>query len=282
MRFDQVLLSGASTIKLFDLRNPRSTPYTARTIDGLGPTEVDVTLAQTSQGAGIYIGRREQLREITVNAYLNPNYLQGESPDQLREDIYLLRPVKEDLSLDFRLMFEGVEVATTPVYIKRVDISPFSKDTTLQIVLSSTSGYFHMNSGIELTDPPLSTTTPVFVNEGTSTTGFKLTVQFSDTVDAFGLAMSAPSSKLLLKKLPLDAALFLGGDIVEIDTTIGSRGIWFTRNNVRQSALAALTEDSAWLTLYPGDNYLTVIQDPVAPPKIIWKKLSHTPKYLGV
>lgn len=282
MKFDQVLLSGASTIKLFDLRNPRSTPYTARTIDGLGPTEVDVTLAQTSQGAGIYIGRREQLREITVNAYLNPNYLVGESPEQLREDIYLLRPVKEDLSLDFRLMFEGVEVATTPVYVKRVDVSPFSKDTVLQIVLSSTSGYFQSNGPVVLTNPDLSKTAPVFVNEGTSTAGFKLTVEFADTVDAFGFTMTAPTSSFLLQKLPLDGALFLGGDIVEINTSIGSRGVWFTRGGVRKSALAALTQDSTWPTLYPGENNLTVVQDPVAPPKVIWRELSHIPKYLGV
>lgn len=282
MRFDQVLLSGATTIKLFDLRNPRSTSYTARTIDGLGPTEVDVTLAQTSQGSGIYIGRREQLREITINAFLNPNYLVGESPEQLREDIYLLRPVKEDLSLDFRLMFNGVEVATTPVYVKRVEVSPFSKETVLQITLASTSGYLHAVGPVSLTNPNMSKTAPIFVNEGTSTTGFNLTVEFTDVVNSFGLHTTAPSSKLVLNKLPNDGALFLGGDTVEIGTEIGSRGIWFTRAGVRKSALAALSEDSTWLTLYPGDNTLQVTQLPVSPSNFIWKKLEHVPKYLGV
>lgn len=282
MRFDQVLLTGSETIKLFDLRSPRSTPYTARTIEGLGPTDVDVTLAQTSQGAGIYIGRREQLREITINAYLNPNYLVGEAPEQLRDAIYLLRPVKEDLSLDFRLMLNNVEVATTPVYVKRVEIAPFSKDTTLQIVLASTSGYLHRPDPVVLTDPDFDLANPIFTNEGTSTTGFTLEVEFTDVVDAFGLYTIAPSSKMMLEKLPLDGALFLGGDILEINTAIGSRYVRFTRGGVTQSALAALTEDSTWLTLYPGENQLVVEQDPASPPKFIWKRFEHVPKYLGV
>lgn len=282
MRFDQVLLTGSETITLFDLKSPRSTPYTARTIEGLGPTDVDVTLAQTSQGAGIYIGRREQLREITINAYLNPDYLVGQTPEQLREAIYLLRPVKEDLSLDFRLMLNGAEVATTPVYVKRVESSTFDKDTILQIVLSSTSGYFHRSTPVVVENPETSLMYPIFVNEGTSTTGFKLTVEFTGVVDSFGLAISSPSAKFQLDKLPLDAALFLGGDVLEIDTSIGSRSIRFTRGGVTRSALAALTEDSTWLSLYPGENRLETILDPVSPPSFVWKRFEHVPKYLGV
>lgn len=282
MRFDQILLRGATTIKLFDLKVPRSTSYTARAIDGLGPTEVDVTLAQTSQGTGIYVGRREQLREITVNAYLNPNYLVGESPEQLREDIYLLRPVKEDLSLDFVLVFNGVEVATTPVYVKRVEIAPFSKDTVLQIVLASTSGYLHALGPITLLNPAFDKANPVMVNEGSTSSGFKFTVEFTDIVNSFGFSMEQPSSHLLLKKLPLDGALFLGGDVLTIDTAIGSRSITFVRGGTTRSALAALTEDSTWLSLYPGENQLHTTQDPVAPLNFVWKKFEHTPKFLGV
>ena len=282
MRFDQVLLTGSETITLFDLRNPRSTSYVTRTIDGLGPTEVNVTLAQTSQGSGIYIGRREQLRDITINGYLNPDYLIGESPEQLREAVYLMRPVKEDLSLDFRLMLNGVEIARTPVYVKRVEVAPFSKDTTFQIILASTSGYFHSNLPSVIVDPTFDQLHPTLINEGSATTGFKLSVEFTGVVDAFGFTVSAPSSKMVLQKLPNDGALFLGGDILDIDTTIGSRSIKFTRGGITKSALAALTEDSTWLALYPGENFLTTIQNPGSTPRFVWKRFEHVPKYLGV
>lgn len=281
MKFDQIILTGSTSITLFDLKSPRSTPYVARTIDGLGPTEVDVTLAQTSQGAGIYVGRREQLRDITINAHLNTNYLVGQTPEMLREAIYLLRPVKDDMSLDFRLMLDGNEVATTPVYVKRVEIVPFSKETTLQIVLASTSGFFHGHL-TTLLDPTTSKTDPIFTNLGTVSTGFRLEVQFTGSMNEFGLRQFFPTYEFVLKKAAADPYLFTTGDLLVIDTNIGKREVKLTRAGVTTSVLGKLTQDSTWISLYPGDNQLKTLNVPTTPLVFIWKKFEHTPKYQGV
>lgn len=282
MKFDQIVLSGASeSIVLFDHKQPRSTPYTARTIEGLGPTDVDVTLAQTSQGTGIYIGRREQLREITCNVYLNPNYTIGQTPETLREDVYLLRPGNEDLSLDFRLMLNGVEVAMTPVYVKRVEVSPFSKDTMLQIVLASTSGTFKRRAPVSLSYPAIDKVHPIFVNEGSTETGFKLQVEFTGPVTAFGLRQTNPASEMIMNKIFVDPYLFTTGDMVEINTNIGQRGVWLTRGGVKTSKIASLSPQSSWLSLYPGPNELTTLPILGGTP-FNWKLIEHTPKYKGV
>lgn len=282
MKFDQVVLSGATeSIVLFDHKQPRSTPFTARTIDGLGPTDVDVTLAQTSQGTGIYIGRREQLREITCNVYLNPNYTNGQTPETLREVVYLLRPGNEDLSLDFRLMLNGVEVAMTPVYVKRVEISPFSKDTLLQIVLASTSGTFKKRAPVSLPYPAIDKVRPIFVNEGSTETGFKLEIEFTGPVTSFGLRQSMPSNKMQMNKVFADPYLFTTGDVVEIDTNIGQRGVWLTRGGIRTSKISSLSPESTWLSLYPGKNELTTLPVSGGTP-FNWKLFEHTPKYKGV
>ena len=281
MKFDQVILGGSSTIVLFDHKRPRTTPYTSRTIDGLGPTDVDVTLAQTSQGTGIYIGRREQLREITCNVYLNPDYTSGQTPETLREDIYNLRPTNDDLSLDFILMLNGVEVAMTPVYVKRVEISPFSKDTLLQIVLASTSGTFKKRAPVSLPYPTIDKVRPIFVNEGSTETGFKLEIEFTGPVTSFGLRQSMPSNKMQMNKVFADPYLFTTGDVVEIDTNIGQRGVWLTRGGVRTSKISSLSPESTWLSLYPGSNELTTLPVLGGTP-FNWKLFEHTPKYKGV
>lgn len=94
---------------------------------------MDVTPAQTSGGTGVYIGRREQLREIVANISMNPNYFVGETVEALREELYLMNPVNEDASW-IRLMFEGAEVAIASSLL-RVETAVFSKDTILQLVL---------------------------------------------------------------------------------------------------------------------------------------------------
>ena len=284
MKFDQIVLSGATeSIVLFDHKQPRSTPYTARTIDGLGPTDVDVTLAQTSQGTGIYIGRREQLREITANIFFNPNYFLGQTPESLREEIYLLRPGNDDLSLDFRLLLNGIEVAMTPVYVKRVEVAPFSKDSILQIVLASTSGYFHQRDPEVLTNPDLDKVLPTFVNKGSVETGFKLIMEFTGQVTSFGLHQSYPTNELSMVRGIAPAYLFTAGDVVEINTNIGERGIWLKRGAAAPvSIINRLTNASTWLSLYPGENQIRVATNVPGFTGFTWRSIEHTPKFKGV
>lgn len=283
MKFDQIILTGSKSITLFDLNSPRSTPYTARTIEGLDPTDVDVTLAQTSGGTGVYIGRREQLREIVANISMNPNYFVGETVEALREELYLMNPVNEDASLDFRLMFEGDEVAIAPVYIKRVETAVFSKDTILQLVLASTSGVFKRRNPISVTDPPLDKVNPVFNNAGTAMTGFRVEVDILADTTKFGLRQAVPTDEITIQKVPDEPNLLLAGDRLVIDTNIGYRGVWRKRAGVTTSLIGSMTMESTWLSLYPGDNTLEVLLDPATHASTIdWALYEHTPSYRGV
>lgn len=284
MKFDQIILTGTKSITLFDLKNPRSTPYTAKTIDGLDPTDIDVTLAQASSGAGIYIGRREQLREMTFNVYLNPDYSIGQTPDLLREELYLMNPVNEDLSLDLRLMLNAEEVAMTPVYIKRTETAAFSKDTVVQLVLASTSGTFKKR--VPVVDPDvleLDKTFPVLHNAGSAMSGFRVELDILATVNRVGFLMTNPNNEMWLEKVSTYPNLLLAGDKLVIDTNIGQRGVWRIRAGDTDSLMSALPATSTWLTLYPGDNTLEVVTDPGPnATSFNWVKYEHQPKYRGV
>lgn len=284
MKFDQIILTGTKSITLFDLKNPRSTPYTAKTIDGLDPTDIDVTLAQASSGAGIYIGRREQLREMTFNVHLNPDYSIGQTPDLLREELYLMNPVNDDLSLDLRLMLEGVEIAMTPVYIKRTEAAAFSKDTIVQLVLASTSGTFKKREPIE--DPDilrLDKVHPVLHNAGSAMSGFRVELDILATVNRIGFLMTNPSNEMWLEKVSTYPDMLLGGDTLIVDTNIGQRGVWRVRDGVTDSLMSSLPATSTWLTLLPGDNILEVVTDPGPnATSFNWVSYQHQPKYRGV
>lgn len=277
MKFDKIILTGTTSITLFDLRNPRSTPYTTRTIDGLSPTEVGVALAQNVDGGGLYIGRRPMLREITVNASLNPDYRNGQTPESLREDIYRLVPANEDSSLDFRLLLDGVDVAMTPVYVKLVEVSPFSKDTLFRIVMASTSEYLYRKIPLLDTNPSQGlNVTPTFVNVGSAPTGFKLKFKLHGSMTEWALRRAVPSEEIRIKHP------FMLDDIVEINTNIGSRGVWLTRSGVRSSLIGKLTPQSTWIMLKSGQNPFVVEKGPLDNHSFAWESLEYNPKYLGV
>lgn len=274
MKFDKVILSGSKDITLFDHRDPLSSPYVTQAIDGLAPTEADVSINQTTLGAGIFIGRRPQLREITCNIHLNPNYSAGETPESLRERIYRLRAINDDGSLTLRLIYKNEEVARTSVYIKRIELAPFAKETIMQLVLSSPSEYLYREQKVVLAAPTFSKSNPILPNEGSAPTGFYLSVKITSPIDAFGFKRANNKQEIRFTHP------FLANDILEFNTTIGSRGAWLTRGGVRTSLLGAMTATSVWLDLYPEETPLVGIannQD-----KFDWLKYEYQPKYLGV
>ena len=276
MLFDQVILSGNSDIVLFDRNDPLSSPYVSRTIDGLGPTEANVNLAQDTRGAGLYLGRRPSLREIVCNIHMNPDYTIGENPSSLRERLYLMRSNTRDGSLTFKLMLNNVEVARTPVYIKRTELTPFAKENLLQLILSSPDANFHRPTDHITVSPSFAKDVAVLPNEGSAPVGFYLKVEFTNTMNAFGLIRSGDELGLVIYNT------FNANDILEIDTRIGTRGVWLTRAGVKSSLLGNMTAASSWLTLFPGDTDFTVVQGTSNPQSFTWLTYQHQPQYLGV
>lgn len=282
MQFDKIILSGSNSITLFDHRDPLSTPYVTRTVDGLGPTEADVSLARTAQGPGIYLGRRPQLRVITFNLNLNPNYFEGETPETLRERIYNLRSNRPDNALLLSLYSDDVEVANTPVYVKRVEVSPFAKDNLMQLTLESPDEYLKRPTDYSIQIPSnASKTEPVFTNIGSAPTGFRLQVWFNDIgMYSFGLIRGEQEEYLTLTHR------FFSGDILEIDTRIGSRGVWHSKDSDGHTynILGSLDSNSTWLQLHPGPNSFQLFQDSSVPAttNFTWGQLTYKPQYLGV
>lgn len=279
MRFDKIVLSGWANMVLFDMNDPTSSPFITRTVDGLGPTEVDLALSQSVHGSGIFVGGRAQLREITFNLTLKPRFELGETLASVRDQVYshYLRSVRADDSLDLVLLRNDSEVARTTVYVKKIESNPFAKESLMQLVLSSTEQYFYRSEPYSLDSETLkdvSKERPSFYNIGSAPTGFQLLVNMLATGTSFGLSRIAPREHL---KVEYD---FNGGDVLEIDTRVGRRGVWLYRGAGRRQILSAMTLDSTWLTLPTGNSQLHVMENSV--PSFDWSFFSYHPLYLGV
>ncbi len=194
-----------------------------------------------------------------------------------------MQSVRSDAALEYCLMYQGVEVAWTPVYIKRTEAAAFSKETIMQLVLASTSGTFERRDPISVPDPAFDVRYPVLRNSGSALSGFRLTVDFTKAVNTFGIWRAVPVESLVLEKLSTESELFLAGDRLVIDTQIGKRGVWRTRGTATQSMIGYLTRASIWLSLLPGDNTFEVVTTPdTAANSIVYKRYEHTPKYRGI
>ena len=142
MYFTKVLLTGITPISLPIVGALPSDVYILKSVEGLGPPEVDVSITKTLNAGGVYQGRQPQNREIVLMIGLNPNYKIGQTVSDLRESLYgFLTPGYLD-HVVIEIVNGVTTIAKTIGYVKKIEINPFSKDPQVQVTLACLKPYF--------------------------------------------------------------------------------------------------------------------------------------------
>lgn len=280
MKFNKNRLVGASNVDLPVVGADPSGPFILKSVDGLGPPEVDVSIANTVQEGGVYQGRRPRNRQHTLRVGLQPEWDIGQTAEELRTTLYgLLTPPYGNMVLH-QIMQDNVVVSQASGHISKFETAIFTKDPEVQITLDCTHPY--------LLAPALVSQNPAktasagqtlfdVVNTGTAPSGFKLEIVFTG---AFAGPLQIADDSPQGQYMEISGA-WVGGDKLTVDTRPGLRGVWKTPSgsSVAFSILNNLSGSSPWLALHGSNNELrinTTLFD--------WTGLgfSHTPAYWGV
>lgn len=231
--------------------------FILKAVDGLGPPEVDVSISDPTYGAPGYQGRRPQRREIVMRVGLNPDWSINQNPADLRDILYtLLSPGVGDM-IRILLMNDSSVAAVTEGYVKKIEMTAFAKDPEAQITIACKSAYLWAQDRTYVDLTGLSKNYPQIYNGGTAPTG--LHAEMTYTADYEGeqsfkfSAIDFGGTKSVWFKETLKL-----GDKLIIDTRPGFYEVSRTRNDVKKNLLYALQGDSAWISLYPGANSLSI------------------------
>lgn len=268
MFFTKIRLIGLSTIDFPISGTTTADPYILKSADGLGPPDIDVFIANTRSAGGVYQGKRTQSREIVLSIGLNADYSIGQTVSDLRNTLYgLLTPSFEDI-ITIQLMDEDEVLFQTTGSVKKLEISPFAKDPSVQVTIPCVQPYFDGPSVIHVI--PASKAAPVITNLGTAPTGFRMGVLFTAPVTNWTLSDSSGG------KMEITYS-FLSGDLLVINTNPGSRGIWLTRSAVTTNIIYALSSDSLWYMLHGGANTFATNSQ-----TFDWDDVYYRPVYWGI
>ena len=189
MYFTKIRLNGLTFIDLPIVGALPSDKYILKEASGLGPPEVDVTIAPTLNAGGIYQGRRPQSREIVLNIGLNPDYTAGQSVSDLRTTLYgMLTPGSGDY-ITIEIINDSTVLASAIGYVKNLEIVPFSKEPMVQLVLVCPSEYFQGPADIYVQTP--NKAFPEITNLGTAPAGFRMELTFTGSLSYWDLSNSA-------------------------------------------------------------------------------------------
>lgn len=258
MKMDMLRFVGASTVD-FPLEGTESSgPFVLKGAEGLGPPEVTVKMVRTVLEKGLYQGKTAALRQVIAVVGLQPNWDDGQTPEQLRTQLYSLLTPKFGAMVRMEVRHGGLLQGYADGQISALVPVLFTRDPAVQIVLDCDYPYL-LDSQVTQT-PTQRTVAGLQVfdieNEGTAPAGFKTGI-------TLGAAVAAP---LILsdegvpgQKIQIDGINWVSGDTFVVDTRAGSRGVWRIPNGetVPTTILANLNGAvSEWIQLHGGPNTL--------------------------
>lgn len=246
MYFTKIRLNGLQVIDLPIVGALPSDLYILKSADGLGPPEVDVSIADTLNAGGVYQGRRPQSREIVLLIALNPDFKVGQTAADLRTALYgMLTPGHIDRIVVDILDDEDL-LASTSGYAKKLEIVPFSKDPEVQLTIACVQQYLIAPETLYISPPDKAA--PLIPNVGTAPAGFRMELTFSAALTEWVLSDFDGQTEMRI------VYPFAIGDKLMIDTRPGRRGIWVDRGGIETNIIFALTQNSIWYMLHGGDN----------------------------
>lgn len=246
-------------------------------IEGLDPVKATLVSSSFAQldGAQYHSSRREA-RNIKLRLGFDPDYTTTDVRE-LRNSLYnFLMPKSlvdlifyQELGLDILdLTIAGrIESFTAPL---------FTEDPGVDVSIVCFDPDFYNPDPIELTKmstPGLSE--DVVTYEGTVETGFVFRIRPDHDLSAFTIYQRPPDGTF--RTLDFSSPL-IAGDVLTISTMVGSKTVTRTRGGLDVPLLYALSPQSNWLELQPGDNFIRVYAEGTSVPFDI----EYTNKYGGL
>ena len=284
MRFTSVRFDGLSSA-LFKLRGASlADPYVITDIDGLGPTEVDVSISTSAHGEGRHSSSFSNPRQLVFSLTINPDYKSGKTVSDLREELYWLSESGYKRGVRITLVNSDKDVCSVTGYVSRFEPNIFSPETTIQITFKCLDS--------KLTGPEIVTHTSensvlTVIPQGTARTQPRLYIDFIKPSTTLSVVRMINNE--WEESFELTGFEYQPGDRIALGHIDGLKQVvWSRRNNdtgetQTASHIRYLSLQSKWPQLDPsGDNVLIAWGSDYLQGDVRIVQAAYRPKYRGV
>lgn len=239
------------------------TGFVVKNIDGLDP--VKATLVSSGfagmDGEQFHTSRRVP-RNIKLSLGLEADYAAGSVKD-LRDALYAYFMPKSEVLLGFHMFdkfaissyFENLDVNILGV-VEDFNSQLFTKEPTVDISLMCFDPDFYVpTSTIVNGNTVADATTQTITYDGTVDTGLIFTLNVNRTLGAFSIYHTPPDRTLRQVDFTYN---LVAGNVVRINSNVGEKEVVLLGGAGDTSILYAVSPQSPWLELQPGDNTFRV------------------------
>lgn len=248
--------------------------YIVQEIEGLDP--VKATLVSSSFAAmdgEQYQSSRRETRNIKIQLGLDPDPL-TDSVRSLRKRLYGYFLPKSEVTLSF-YSDDGPRVSIVG-RVESFETALFTQEPAVDISIICYDPDFYDPVPQHLSGNSTAGTAKTVVHyDGEVETGIVFKLNVNRTLTDFTIYHTLPSGEL--KQLDFSGSL-VSGDVLTISTVTGDKGATLIHTGTSSSVLYAISPQSHWLELVPGDNLLRVYASGAGVPYTI----DYTTRYGGL
>lgn len=252
--------------------------YAVEDIGGLGPVKATIVSSSFAgqDGTQFQNSRREE-RNIVLQLGLEPDYVTTTAQD-LRHKLYKFFMTKSKVDLKF---YDSTDlVVDISGRVETCDPAIFSDKPGVEVSILCNDPDFIDPTIMELEHETSDNTTDeigklLIPYLGTVETGLVLVLNVDRPLTEFTIYHETPDGSLTSTDI---AAALVAGDIVTLNTVVGSKGLSLVRGGTPSSLLYAKSPQSGWIELVEGDNYIRVYTEGAAIPYTV----TYTNRYGGL
>lgn len=252
-----------------------SNGYEVQGIDGLDPVQATLVTSSYAQMDGAFFQNAQRsTRNIVLHLGYEPDWVDGVTVEILRKALYEWFSPKAQCSLTFN-MDDGSEYGIS-AYVESFTAPLFAQDPTADISLICMDPDFYDMSPTILAGNSTNDGSEFLISyDGSVESGIDLVLDVNQTLGDFTIYNRRPDG--IIDQLDFSYSM-VAGNVLEINTMTGSKSATLNDGTNQFSVLYAIDAQSAWVNLYPGDNYLQIYADSTPIPYT----LTYTQKYGGL
>ncbi len=221
-------------------------------VDGLDPVKASLSgSGYAGKDGALFQSSKREIRSLSIFIAFAQNFVTTKAPD-LRATLYAYFMPKTAVTIRF---YMGEELTVTALCrVEKTSSNMFSRNPGAKIDLvafdpdfldleETSDGY----ATVEDTDQE------TIAYQGTTETGFRIDVSVDRELDQITFYLTNPDGTLRSLDVTYD---MIAGDILTINTIRGDKRVEILRSGISTPILYAMSVQSSWLELFPGENLI--------------------------
>ena len=145
MQATSITLETMGYSQTFNMSAPaQDDPYIITSITGLSNADVNVNYQKTLYNGSIHMGSRAEEREIVIEARLNPSYASGQTPADLRDNLYrhlIPEGINQNVYTRISIMVDNGKTLIARARLSHIESVLYTKQPAVQLTFKCNSPY---------------------------------------------------------------------------------------------------------------------------------------------